>query len=60
MPTGLSVYRGSYDLRCHYMGLGVMKETDKTVPWVPVDPTLMLPNHWRLGLIPATFQPPGD
>ncbi|XP_076461785.1 uncharacterized protein LOC143294239 [Babylonia areolata] len=57
LKSGTSVRRGSHDLRSHYMGL-MMQEADKSVPWVPVDPTLMLPHHWRMGLIPATFQPP--
>ncbi|KAK7109022.1 little elongation complex subunit 2-like isoform X2 [Littorina saxatilis] len=58
LKAGTGTKRGGFDLRCLYMGLGVMKETDKTIPWVPIDPTIMLPHHWRMGLIPATFQPP--
>nr|KAG5700640.1 hypothetical protein BaRGS_015470 [Batillaria attramentaria] len=48
---------GGYDLHFHHMGFSMTERRDKTVPWVPVDPTLILPLHWRLGLVPATFQP---
>ncbi|KAK7488270.1 hypothetical protein BaRGS_00020429, partial [Batillaria attramentaria] len=44
-------------LRAATQNKSMTERRDKTVPWVPVDPTLILPLHWRLGLVPATFQP---
>ncbi|KAL8558002.1 hypothetical protein ACOMHN_063743 [Nucella lapillus] len=57
LRSGTGTRRGSCDLRSRYMGL-LMQEGDRGVSWVPVDPTPILPHHWRLGLIPVTFQPP--
>ena len=31
----------------------------KRVPWVPIDPTVLLPYHHKHGRIPATFEPEG-
>lgn len=53
-------YRSGYDLHFHYMGFSIVDQNDRTVPWVPVDPTIILPHHWQKGVIPATFMPKGE
>ncbi|XP_048247538.1 little elongation complex subunit 2-like [Haliotis rufescens] len=51
--------RGSYDLKFSYMGFGqiVPQKTESSVPWIPIDPTVLLPAHRKLGRIPCTFDP---
>ncbi|XP_046564307.1 LOW QUALITY PROTEIN: little elongation complex subunit 2-like [Haliotis rubra] len=51
--------RGSYDLKFSYMGFGqsVAQKTESSVPWIPIDPTVLLPAHRKRGRIPCTFEP---
>ncbi|XP_067649843.1 little elongation complex subunit 2-like [Haliotis asinina] len=51
--------RGSYDLKFSYMGFGqsVAQKTESSVPWIPIDPTVLLPAHRKQGRIPCTFEP---
>ena len=52
--------RGSYDLHFHHHNLFNTDEVKcKRVPWVPIDPTVLLPYHHKHGRIPATFEPEG-
>ncbi|KAK3104372.1 hypothetical protein FSP39_000408 [Pinctada imbricata] len=50
--------RGSYDLHFHHHNVfGVDEVVRRRVPWVPIDPTIILPYHSKNGRIPATFEP---
>lgn len=54
-------FRGSYDL--HFQHFGFMaterNHSNNVVPWIPIDPSIIMPHHIKYGRIPATFQPKG-
>ena len=45
---------GCYDLKMAYTNIRVDSEA---LPWVPVDPNVLLPVHEQHGRIPCTFEP---
>ncbi|XP_033761765.1 little elongation complex subunit 2-like [Pecten maximus] len=50
--------RGSYDLHFQHFGFMASNTSNKeSVPWLPIDPTIILPSHLTTGRIPATFEP---
>lgn len=54
------VTRGAYDLHFTYTGFTCTDSDLPTVPpWIPIDPAIILPSHWKKSRIPATFDPPG-
>ena len=33
--------------------------THDVIPWIPIDPSIILPWHRAIGRVPATFEPKG-
>nr|XP_061812799.1 little elongation complex subunit 2-like [Nerophis lumbriciformis] len=48
--------RTAYDLRQVHSGLP-QTPTSGSVPWIPVDPTVVMPFHKKHGRVPCTFPP---
>ncbi|XP_021350455.1 little elongation complex subunit 2-like [Mizuhopecten yessoensis] len=49
--------RGSYDLHFQHFGFMTTNTPNSSVPWLPIDPSVILPSHMTKGRVPATFEP---
>ncbi|XP_066301538.1 little elongation complex subunit 2-like isoform X1 [Branchiostoma lanceolatum] len=49
--------KGAYDLHGAHQQAAAMPITETRPPWVPLDPSIILPQHWQNGRVPATFEP---
>ncbi|XP_041367418.1 little elongation complex subunit 2-like [Gigantopelta aegis] len=49
--------RGSYDLHFDHKVFISSDSPKAAVPWIPIDPTVILPFHKKHGRVPATFEP---
>ncbi|XP_065935196.1 little elongation complex subunit 2 [Magallana gigas] len=49
--------RGSYDLHFQQLGFADPDFDKMKVPWIPLDPAIMIPYHTLNGRIPLTFDP---
>lgn len=48
--------RGAFDLHFYYTGFEVV-EKSKVAAWIPIDPELYLPYHYKLQRVPCLFEP---
>ncbi|XP_078571480.1 little elongation complex subunit 2-like [Branchiostoma floridae x Branchiostoma japonicum] len=49
--------KGAYDLHSAHQQAAATPTTETRPPWVPLDPSIILPQHWQNGRVPATFEP---
>ncbi|XP_019645973.1 PREDICTED: little elongation complex subunit 2-like [Branchiostoma belcheri] len=49
--------KGAYDLHTAHQQAAATPTPETRPPWVPLDPSIILPQHWQNGRVPATFEP---